>query len=141
MRFASALLALIVTVTVANADENFDCDRSGDHKVTTVDALTALQDSVDTCKKDLHCDANGDDEETAADALLLLRYAVGLPVELACGCTYIDQCFGDDQDCIDYGFPANYRCTGSLCVECIEDTDCEDGQVCDQCSYACIPAP
>ncbi|HXC52330.1 MAG TPA: hypothetical protein VN634_15710 [Candidatus Limnocylindrales bacterium] len=141
MNFATAILVLFLIVGTALADENFDCDRSGDHKVTTVDALSALQDSVDTCRKDMHCDANRDDEETAADALLLLRFAVGLPAELACGCTYVDQCFGDDEDCVDSGFPDSYRCTGSLCVECIENTDCEDGQICDTCHYVCVAEP
>jgi len=57
-----------------------------------LDALMALHDATaGDCRTSEICDADGDEEVTAIDALLLLRYAVSPPVELVCGCTYLDQ--------------------------------------------------
>lgn len=134
------MIALFVVRPVhAGPAEDFDCDRTGDHKVTSSDALIALRDAVDNCRSSEQCDADGDEQQTATDALLLLRYAVKLPVELACGCLYIDQCIGsaDDADCAENGFPG-YHCFGSICVECTNDADCDDGAVCDLCSRSCV---
>jgi Cys-rich repeat protein len=136
------LLALcVVRPALAGPSEDSACDRTGDHKVTTIDALMALHDAVGDCRTSEECDVDGDEERTATDALLLLRYAVSLPVELACGCLYIDQCIGsaDDADCAENGFPG-YHCFGSICVQCIDDADCEEGNVCDLCSRSCVPA-
>ena len=96
-------------VTLAD-DDDFDCDRSGDHVVTTADSLIALHDAVNTCRRAEHCDADGDGDETASDALALLRFAVDLPATLECSCEYIDQCFGHDEDCDESGHP-EYRVT------------------------------
>jgi len=122
----------------AGSEQDAFCDRSGDFDVTAVDALIALQDAVDTCETNHECDNNGDGENTATDALVLLGYAVGLPVDIVCECVIVDECFGDDEDCVENGFPEGYRCTGSLCVECIEDTDCADGSSCDTCHFQCV---
>lgn len=132
-------LFLALTVAPARADIGYDCDRSGDNKITAADALIALREAVDSCRRSEYCDVNGDDEQTATDALLLLRVAVSLPTEVNCGCTYVDQCFGDDADCIDSGFPEGYLCVdGTLCGQCAQDSDCGEAEVCDACTYSCV---
>lgn len=137
-RASATVLVLALWTSAARADDDFDCDRSGDNVVTTADSLIALHDAVDTCKRAEHCDADGDGDETASDALALLRFSVDLPAELDCSCEYIDQCFGDDEDCLDSGFPEGYRCESQgLCVECLGDEDCAIDESCDPCKFQC----
>jgi hypothetical protein len=139
--FRAVVLLSVILLGVFSAhadDESSQCDRSGDSKVTTLDALMALQEAVDTCRLGYECDANGDYDATASDALALLRFAVDLPVQLDCTCIDIDECFGD-ADCV-VGYPPNYHCSYYLCVRCEQDSDCDEGEVCDLCSYDCVPA-
>ena len=137
--FLSATLAALLFSTPALADLNLDCDRTGDAKVTISDALSALKVAVEDCDQSEQCDSTGDGQVTVADALALLRFSVELPVELHCECSYIDECFGHDQDCVDAGFPENYHCVGDgyTCGECGRDEDCADGQICDPCKWEC----
>ena len=117
------------------------CDRNEDERITVGDALIALQAAISPCLKDSYCDVDGDFDESVTDALVLLQVAVGLPVALACGQIYIDECF-DDGDCAPPGYPPGLFCLPYRCVECEFDTDCADGFVCDGgCTYSCVPPP
>lgn len=61
-----------------------DADANG--RITALDAVLALHDSVDPsswCRPGI-CDVDGESDVTTTDALLVLRKAVGLPVVLAC---------------------------------------------------------
>lgn len=144
MGIAAAIIVLMTALFIvgpahAGPFDDINCDLTGDQKVTTVDALSALRQAVADCRTSQVCEADGDGEQTATDALLLLRYAVSIPVELFCDCLYIDQCIhsADDEDCAEVGFPG-YHCFGSICVECIGDDDCEEGEVCDLCRRNCV---
>lgn len=144
MRIPLVILALTIITAhpvFGGSLEDRDCDRSGDRTVTIADAFIALRDAVGNCRTSRVCDSNGDYEPTVTDALLLLRYSVGLDVQLSCDCVYIDQCIhgAGDEDCAEMGFPG-FHCFGSICVECIDSSDCSDGQVCDPCKRACSPA-
>jgi len=39
------------------------------------------------------------------------------------------------------GYPPGLYCAAYLCVECEQDSECGDGEVCDRCSYECVPEP
>lgn len=134
-------LAFVSTLGAAPAiaaPDPGDCDRTGDDQVTTQDALSALHEAVDPCRRDYYCDSDGDYETTASDALALLRYAVGLPQDLECSCIYVDECF-EDEDCSHYG--EGWFCAAYLCAQCDFDEECAQGEFCDSCSLQCQPLP
>jgi len=53
-------------------------DLNGDSKVTSVDALMALQRSVGLIPEDHYAEVNVDGKVTSLDALMILQKAVGL---------------------------------------------------------------
>jgi hypothetical protein len=132
-----SIAGLLVSVAVAEGrPDPGSCDRTGDNRVTVVDALQALQDSVNVCVRGYECDVDGDYYESAVDALALLRYAVGMPQELSCSCIVFDECFGDD-DCKHRG--PEWICDYYLCAQCDNSHPCPEGQFCDTCSLQCQP--
>jgi hypothetical protein len=113
-----------------------DCgDLTADGSITSNDALSALAVAtgiIPAC--DLSsCDTDCNGESTATDALIILQAAVGLG-DLAC-CA-IDECF-EDADCVLSGFPEGYVCAGFSCVQCDDDTHCDEGFECTD--QECVP--
>ncbi|MFQ6073329.1 MAG: dockerin type I repeat-containing protein, partial [Methanosarcinales archaeon] len=75
-----------VTLTTQNGKITVVCcgicgvtgDINGDGKVTSLDALMALQMSVGLIQVDQCADVNGDGIVTSVDALMILKASVGL---------------------------------------------------------------
>ncbi|MFQ6073151.1 MAG: dockerin type I repeat-containing protein, partial [Methanosarcinales archaeon] len=69
------------TINIQVGSDTVIGDLNGDNKVTSLDALMALQMSVGLIPVDMRADVNRDNKVTSVDALMILQASVGL-VEL-----------------------------------------------------------
>ncbi|NOY11661.1 MAG: hypothetical protein GXO67_06210 [Archaeoglobi archaeon] len=77
-----SLIFLVAILSATSTAEELRGDVNGDGKVTSVDALMALQMAVGKLPEDVRADVTGDGTVTAVDAFRILQLAVGDQEEL-----------------------------------------------------------